>query len=642
MANEYYPNLFSPLKLRGLTLRNRIQTGPMSMTELGPKEELSAENIAFYERLAQGGAAVVTIGESIIASDNGKTHHQQVMLGRDEVIPSLVKVADAIHAHGALADIEISHGGAMADPAYNNGAGAMGPVGFVDEWGDTIIAMDEAMMDKIADSFADAVETVRRCGFDMAMIHCGHGWLLGQFLSPHYNTRTDEYGGSREKRNRFPLMVLKRVRERVGNAFVLDMRISGDEFIEGGSGIDDCVSFCKEAQKYVDIINVSAGAPWTMRMAPSVFDGRGCNALFAAAVKKAVDIPVTTVGGFVDPEHMEEIIRSGGADGFIMGRGIVADPDMPRKAKAGKDGLIHKCLRCYVCNEGLYTTRNPRCSINPTAGRELETKWLSPAPASKKVLIAGGGPGGMTAAVTAARRGHSVTLYEKSGELGGALKVERHLPFKIDMVNFKDTLIRELNEAGVTVKLGAALTPELAGAENADVIIAAVGAKPLVLPIPGVDGDNVIIGEEAFDDGAQIGKSVAVIGGGLVGCEIGLQLAREGKDVTVIEMRGEVVPDAAPDYRRFLMPELEKSVTMAVNTRCVSITREGVNAVDSEGSDVLVKADTVILAAGYVARNDEAEALRECAPEFRTIGDCVRAGRVYAATRDGYDAAINI
>jgi len=642
MPNKFYPNLFSPLKVGGLTLKNRIQTGPMSMTELSPTEGLSPENIAFYESLAKGGAAVVTIGESIIPTDNGKTHHQQIMLGRNEVLPSLVQVADTIHAHGALANIEISHGGAMADPAYNNGKSAMGPVGFVDEWGDTILEMDEPMMNQVADSFAAAVETVRKCCFDMAMIHVGHGWLLGQFLSPLYNTRTDQYGGSRENRNRFPLMVLERVRNRVGKDFVLDMRISGSEFLDGGAEIEDCVAFCIEAQKYVDLINVSAGAPWTTRMVPSIFDERGCNAVFAAAVKKDVQIPVTTVGGFVDPEHMEQIIAEGTADGIILGRGVVADPELPNKARSGKADTIHKCIRCFVCNEGLYSTRNLRCSINPAAGREFQTKLLPPAKTSKRVLVAGGGPGGMTAAITAARRGHQVILYEKSKELGGALKFDAHLPFKHDLIRFRDTLATELEEAGVTIKMNTALMPETAKTENADILIAAIGAKPVVPKIPGVDNENVMIAEAVFTGGKSVGDNVVIIGGGLVGCEIGLQLARKGKNVTVIEMRQEVVPDAAPDYRRFLMVELEKAVRCETNTRCVYINAKGVTCIDAEDSQRLFKADTVVVAAGYRALSDEAEALRDIALEFRVIGDCFKARRVYEAVKDGYDAAVNI
>jgi 2,4-dienoyl-CoA reductase-like NADH-dependent reductase (Old Yellow Enzyme family)/thioredoxin reductase len=655
MKEKYFPHLFSPLKVGNVYWKNRIQTGPMSMTELGPDETLGAENIAFYESLARGGAAVVTIGESIIRSNNGKTHTQQIIIG-EKTLPSLTCAADVIHAHGAVANIEISHGGIMADPLYNKGNRLMGPVGLFDDYAGEVIGMDEAMMNDVADAFGEAALDVKRCGFDMAMIHAGHGWLLSQFLSPLYNTRKDEYGGSAENRNRFPLMVLKRVRDRVGRSFTLDMRVSGSEFLEGGAEIEDCVAFCAEAQNYVDIINVSAGAPWTKRMVPSVFEERGVNAVFAAAVKQAVDIPVTTVGGFADPAHMERVIAEGGADGIVLGRGIVADPQLPNKARRGKSDFIHKCIRCFVCNEALYSTRNLRCSINPAAGRELMANGNSvsnpgfaanPAANSAragKILVAGGGPGGMTAAITAARRGFDVVLYEKSDTLGGALKIDAHIPFKNDITEYCASLVAELADAGVVVRRGEALTPEIAKAQNADAVIAALGARPLIPSIPGIDGENVVLAENVFTQEISPTSRILVIGGGLVGAEIGLCFAKKGHVVTIVEMRDGIAVDATPDYRRFLLAEIENedNMEMKTETRCVAVTKGGVMCRTNDGEETEYGADIVILAAGYTALTDEAEALRGSAPEFRAIGDCVKAGRICAAVRAGYDAGLFI
>ncbi len=236
---------------------------------------LSAENIAFYREMAKGGAAVVTVGESIVRTDCGKTHAQMLMLGDPKVWPSLCAVTDAIHEFGALASIEISHGGEMADPAYNNGVDSIGPVDHIDSYGDHIIGMTEEMMDDVANAFAEAAETCKMCGFDMVQIHVGHGWLLGQFLSPLTNTRTDQYGGSMENRARFPAMVVERVRQRVGRSMALDMRISGAEFVEGGATIEDAIHFVKTVEPWIDMVNVSAGSPWWGHMFPSVFEEPG-------------------------------------------------------------------------------------------------------------------------------------------------------------------------------------------------------------------------------------------------------------------------------------------------------------------------------------------------------------------------------
>lgn len=638
-----FPNLFSPMRVGPVVMKNRIETGPMSIVEMDPRECLTDQAVSYYESLAAGGAAVVTLGESIVRTTNGKTHAQQMMLGRDEVRFSLKKFTDAVHTHGALANIEISHGGCMADHAYNNGEKSIGPAGLVDEWGDEIIGMDEAMMDDVAEAFAEAAETCRNCGFDMVQIHCGHGWLLNQFLSPYYNTRTDEYGGSIENRARFPLMVIDRVRARVGRTIALDMRVSGSEFIDGGLEIDDVVKFCKMCEDRVDMINVSAGAPWSKRMAISVFEERGINSEFSAAVKKAVTkIPITSVGGYTDPELMEKYLTEGRADGFILGRSILADHQLPEKARTGREDRIHRCIRCYVCNQSQYhENRVLECTINPTAGREFEAKMFPPAGPRRKVIVAGGGPGGMEAAITAAKRGHEVILFEKEDELGGALKFARHIPFKKDLDNYAKTLELELRkDTYVEIRLSTPLTAELIAAEKPDLVIAALGADPIIPPIKGIDGPNVTLGTTMFDPGVEIGHKVAVIGGGLVGCEAGLHLAFNGHDVTIIEMREDVAIDATADHRRFMMGHLEENVKMACNYTVTEVTAEGVRARAADGSEKMFYADTVILAAGLRARETEAEALRSYEYDFVRIGDCKRARKVFNAVREGFDAAI--
>jgi 2,4-dienoyl-CoA reductase-like NADH-dependent reductase (Old Yellow Enzyme family)/thioredoxin reductase len=565
-----------------------------------------------------------------------------LMLGRDEVRPSLVKVADAIHAHGALANIEISHGGAMADPAYNGGHSAIGPCGYIDAWGDKIIQMDEEMMDDVAEAFAEAAVTVRDCGFDMVMIHCGHGWLLSQFLSPLYNKRTDQFGGSMENRARFPLMVIDRIRQRVGRTLALDMRISGSEFLEGGMEIGDCIAFCKMVEDRVDMINVSAGAPWTKRMSITCFEERGINSEFSMAVKEAVTkIPVTSVGGYTDPELMEQFLEEGRADAFVLGRSILADPQLPTKARTGKADQIHRCLRCAVCNQYLYHKgRVLHCSINPFAGREREIKYLPPALTHQKVLVAGGGPAGMEAAITAARRGHEVTLYEKSSTLGGALNYLQSIPFKQDLPRFAKALIAELDAAGVTVHMKTPLTKTIIDKEKPDLVIAAIGAEPLIPNIKGIDLPNVMLATELYRSDTEVGARVVIIGGGLVGCEDGLNLAMEGHQVTILEMQDEVAPDAAPEHRKPLLFRLENETVIACGIKVTEVTLEGVKALGKDGQEQFFPADTVVLAAGFYARAQEAESLRGTEYEFRVVGDCRKPRKIMDAVREGCDAAL--
>lgn len=637
-----FKKLFSPLKVGTVTMKNRIQTGPMSIVELDPKGGYTDECFAFYESLAAGGAAVVTLGESIVGTNNGMTHDQQINFDNPAVPYYLQKMADIVHARGALIDIELSHGGGMSDPAYNNGVQSMGPSAMTDEWGDNIREMTREDMDEVKEKFCRAAEICRDCGFDMVMLHFGHGWLLHQFLSPKWNRRTDEYGGSRENRARYPLEVLRAVRERVGKTINLDMRISGSEFIEGGSDIDDCVYFCEHAQEYVDIMNISAGMPWGIRMAISQFEERGINSEFSAAVKKVVTkCPVSSVGGYTDPYLMERFLEEGRCDSFVLGRSILADPQLPDKARTGRVKEIHQCLRCYICNQAQYHScgRLLRCAINPYAGREALFRAGVPAVEPKKIIVVGGGPGGMEAAITARKRGHRVILCEKSSELGGWLRMEKHLWFKKDMVNYVDTLAYECELNGVEVRMNTAVTKEYLEAEKPDYVIAAMGSEPFAPPIPGKDGPNVCFAVDCFNDSVILGDKIAIIGGGSIGCEVGLQLGSMGKDVSIIEMRSDVFVDATADYRRFILPHIEKNTKICCDLTVAEIKPNGVMAKDKDGKEVFFPADNVLMAAGLKPKAAEAEALRSDGYELIIIGDARKPGKVYDAVRQGFDAA---
>jgi 2,4-dienoyl-CoA reductase-like NADH-dependent reductase (Old Yellow Enzyme family)/thioredoxin reductase len=654
MVDRKYPNLFSPIKIGPLIFKNRIVSAPTSVAELSPECYLTKDNIAYFKLKAKGGAAVVTVGESIVHSATGRSHPKQILLDDEGVIPSLVETADAIHQYGAIASIELSHGGMECDPVFLGGRNPIGPsatsteIGFRTKGANVVVVeeMSEALMNEIADAYAAGAATVKLAGFDMCMIHAGHGWLLAQFFSPLTNKRKDRFGGSVENRARFPLMVIDRIRERVGKDFPIELRISGSELTEGGLTLEDAVAISRTVEDKVDLIHVSAGAHSVINtmtvMHPSMFLPHGCNVYLAEAIKKAVRIPVVTVGGISDPKQMEEIIKSGRADIIALARGLLADPELPRKAQYGRDDEIVHCLRCFDCIGGMFVTRTMKCAVNPIIGREYEYGFSAKATERKKVLIAGGGPAGMQAAITAAERGHEVILCEKTDSLGGALKFARAVSFKEDVNRFNEYQIRKVGSLAVKVLLNTEVTPDLIALERPDVLVAAVGAEPIIPGIPGIDKKSVILAVDAYKDGTTVGQKVVVIGGGMVGCETGLHLSQKGKDVTIIEMLDDVAIDANIMHRRALMLELEKSVQIKVGIKCTEITDDGVMTVDKDKKQSLFNADTIILAVGYKSRSGVVNALRGTAPEFTAIGDCLIPKKVLQAVRTGYDAAMAI
>jgi 2,4-dienoyl-CoA reductase-like NADH-dependent reductase (Old Yellow Enzyme family)/NADPH-dependent 2,4-dienoyl-CoA reductase/sulfur reductase-like enzyme len=655
--NRFYPHLFEPIRIGRLLLKNRLIASPNSQNDINPDGTLHERNNAYFARKAQGGAASVTIGDGIVERHRGKDHPVQLLLDSDACLPSLVRCAEGIHRFGAIASLELSHGGVCSDPAFIGGQRPIGPsevpvkIGFQteEEVETRSEAMTPAMMADLAEKFAEGAARAKLAGFDMCCVHGGHGWLLGQFLSPNMNLRTDEYGGSVENRCRFPIMVVRAIREATGPDFAIEYRLNGDDFFPGGLTIDDAVAACKILEPYVDAFHVSAGVHYsrssTLITHSLLFEPRGHLVHLAAAVKAAVKLPVITVGGHAEPAEMERIVASGQADIIAIARQTLADPDTIHKAQSGREAEIRRCLRCGYCQAARFTLGTARCSVNPEIGQEESLRFLRRADRPKRVFVAGGGPAGMQAALTAARLGHAVTLYEKTDSLGGALRFAKSVPFKSDLFKLTETMAAELAHCGVDVRLRAEVTPALVQEAAPDVLIAAFGAKPIIPPIDGVDKPFVKLASQAEQTG-EIGDRVVVIGGGLVGCETAIHLARRPNrqnEITIVEMLDKFAGDSNFRYRWVVEEQLEKSkVTLLLRTRCVAITDAGVVVRDAAGEERTIPADTAVIAAGVRSSRDEAEALRECAPVYIPIGDCVKPGQVTQAIRAGHDAALAI
>ena len=646
---RHFPHLCSPITIGRVTFRNRMFSAPMGGTDITNDGCIGPKSTAFYELRGKGGAGAVTVSECMVHPETDGSHAYHLDTSILNSLAAATYTADAIHRHGAVPSLELSHSGMyagtyMTDKSKQHNMHQWGPSDTVRPDGVPVKALTTDMLSDIVASYGRVAGLAKRAGFGMIMIHGGHGWLLNQFLSPYFNKRTDEYGGSLENRCRLAIEVLKSVREAVGPGFPIEFRMSGSELFEGGYDLAEGVRIAQMIEPYVDIIHVSAG---TYQRGfgdthPSMFKEHGCNVYLAAEIKKHVSVPVATLGGLNDPQQMEEIIASGKADIVYMARALLADPFLPRKIMENRENEIVHCLRCFTCMAERAVTATRRCTVNPLIGREIEGNEVSPAPVSKKVLVAGGGPGGLYAAYTAARRGHQVILCEKEAQLGGILKSEQAIPFKQEMYQLSQTYALFARNSGVEIRTSTEVTPEYVEKENPDALIIAVGSEPLVPPIKGLDGDNVVIVNDYYLEKEKVTDQVVVLGGGLAGCECAIHLGMEGKHVHLVEMRQELAPDANIRHRPLLLKEVDKYVTVHTGCKGLAVTDEGVLCETDTGEEILIPGTSVICALGQHSRTSLVNSLRDSAPYIAVIGDASKLSTITNAVYEGYHAALDI
>lgn len=644
-----YPNLCKPITLGRTTFRNRMFSAPMGGTDITNDGCIGPKSTAFYELRGKGGAGAVTVSECMVHPETDGSHAYHLDESILNSLASATYTADAIRRHGAIPSLELSHSGMyagtyMTDKSKQKSMNQWGPSDTVRPDGVEVKALSKEQIADIVASYGHVAGLAKRAGFEMLMIHGGHGWLLNQFLSPYFNKRTDEYGGSLENRCRLAIEVLKSVREAVGSFFPIELRMSGSELFEGGYNLEEGCHIAEQLAPYIDLLHVSAG---TYQRGfgdthPSMFKEHGCNVYLAAEIKKHVSVPVATIGGLNDPAQLEEIIASGKADVVYMARALLADPFLPRKVMENRDDEIVKCLRCFTCMAERAATSTRRCTVNPLIGREMEGDEVFPASVKKKVLVAGGGPGGLYAAYTAARRGHEVILCEKEAKIGGILKSEQALPFKHEMYELAGTYRILAEKSGVEIRTNTEVTPEYVRKESPDALIIAVGSEPLVPPIKGLDGENVVVVNNYYLEKEKVGDNVVVFGGGLAGCECAIHIGMEGKKVHLVEMRDELAPDANVRHRPLLLKEIEKYVTVHTGYKGLEVTPEGIVCEDKEGNRQLVPGKSVVCALGQRSKTKVVEALRDSAGYVAVIGDASRVSTITNAVYWGYHAALDI
>ena len=673
--------LYSPITLANTMFRNRIFASPIGL-EYYPDERLHPGDdfIAFFERKARGGAATVCIGSAMADNSRGAIG-PTFRLDDPTALSPIFRLARCINMHGAVADVELQHCGASSYYSKTGlGNEIYGAYASTNGMGMDIPEMPEEIIIETIKKFGDAAQTAKHCGFGMVTLHAGHGWLLNQFLGPG-NNRKDQWGGSMPNRARIVNAISADIKKKCGQNFPVCVRISGTEIYDGGYDIEYGVEIAKQLDGHCDLINVSVGAHEDASvftaMSPSMFLEDGVNVKYAAQVKKVMKhSSIAAVGALADPEFLEEIVASGKADVVMLCRELMADPDMPFKAQCGKENEVRKCLRCFECFSGHFTKQTSYCAVNPEIGFEREIKYADPVVKyKKKVLVAGGGVGGMQAALTASGRGHEVILCERSDILGGALRCEQKVPFKQNLQRYLDLQSELLARSSVELRMNTEVTPELAKEIAPDVIIAAFGAKPYVPAIPGIGGKNVFPAEYIYMHAEETGNRVMILGGGLSGIELSIYLAQLGKDVSIMEMgnslnfSGNVIHSMAVfnEFKRYGINVITSTKAMEITANgvqgeyvgdefslpepCETLKKgmlESVVTVASLSRDTTVgekkfyEADTVVYALGQVPLRGEADALRRCAPLFFMVGDCLEPKNMYAANSTAFVIARDI
>lgn len=627
-----YEHIFKPLKIGPLTVKNRIEVSPAEPFLCTNDGLVTDEFIAFTSSMARGGAGIVTVGDSPVTQAYAHENRYVVNLADPFVIHGLAKLTDAIHRYGAIASIELNL-------RLHN---------FPDD-------MTTQDIKGIIQAFADAALRCKKAGFDMVMLHGGHGHTVAQFYSPLMNKRTDEYGTATfENRCRFANELLDAVRAAIGQEMAIEWRMSGDELTDGGVGIDDALLFAKAIETKIDLIHISAGNMYnlsslTYTMQPAYLP-MATNVRFAERMKKELDIPVTSVGSF-NLELAEDAISSGKADMIAMIRQFIADPDCVIKAKRGKGDEIRPCIRCMVCTgDDPHGCPKPlRCTVNPVIGRHPLFDTIPKSFPSKKVVVIGGGAAGLEAARRFAERGNSVILFEKEAVLGGSLIAAGANALKGDIRRYADWSVRMTERTpGIDIRLSTEATREGVLAENPNTVVIAVGSTPFIPDIPGITSDNVSLAADVDLGKAHVGQRVVLIGAGLTGTETAVALAREGHNVTLIDMLSiEEIDNRSTTSRSVaaLLRRMAQEADITVKTGLIAkeITPDSVIASTQDGSAVLLPCESVVLSMGVRPRSDLIDIFNDCAADVFIVGDCTsKAGNITTAVREGFYAAVNI
>ena len=643
---ERFSHLFRSIKIGPLEVKNRIVMPPMN-TGYSTPDGLPTEKMSnYYRARAQGGVGLIIV-EAAIIHPSARLHPHMLVLYDDRAIGDLQRLTRTIQECGAKVAIQLFHPGRQSttqETGYQPIAPSPIPCPVCRE---IPRELSIAEIKEVINMYVTAAQKAKEAGFDLVELHGAHGYLINQFLSPHTNKRTDEYGGNLRARSRFVQEIIQGIKQRLGKDFPISCRINGADNIKGGLTLADTQLLAPMLEEAgADVIHVSAsvygGYPSTI--APMAEEA-GYFIPLAEGIKKAVKVPVIAVGKIHDPFLAEDTIRQGKADLVAMGRALIADPDLPNKIAHGRLTEIRKCISC---NQGcldrehniLLPVAQPEsnvhllCMQNPDIGQEYIN--INPVKNPKKVLIIGGGPGGMAAARAAALQGHDVSLYEEAQKLGGQLNLAAIPPKKQAFKEVIEYLSCQSEELGVKTCLEIKVTPSLVKTLAPDIVILATGALPITPQIPGIYQENVVSAWDILQDKAEAGDKALIIGGGQIGCEVASLLVDKGKKVTIVEMLDQFAGNMGRVSRWYLLHKLTGAgVELLKNVTVTEIKGRDISIEANGNKDCLSGFDTIVFAVGSRPRNELETEIRGLVSEMHIVGDALQPRKALEAIYEG-------
>jgi 2,4-dienoyl-CoA reductase-like NADH-dependent reductase (Old Yellow Enzyme family)/thioredoxin reductase len=643
----YYQNIFKEGKIGNLSLKNRVVMSPMGTNLAGPAGEVTDQLVAYYEERAKGGTGLIIVEFTCVDYEYGKGFVRQLRLDDDCYIPGIHRIADTIHKYGTKVFVQIHHAGRQSSSALINGKQIVAPSNVVSTAiGEEPRELTTVEVKELVGKFVKTAERCKQAGIDGVEVHGAHGYLINQFLSPQTNLRTDEYGGSFENRMRFLEEIIDGIREKCGEDYPVTVRLSVDEFVEGGIDLE----LGKQISQYletlgVDGLHISCGTYESMdRIIESPLFEQGWRVYMAEEIKKVVNIPVITVGSIREPRFVEDILSEGRADFVAIGRGLIADPEWVNKTMEGRDVEIRKCINCLHCIHSAMGGSHILCSINARAGRELEFKEQQQLPANKNchVVIVGGGPGGMEAARNLSLKGYHVTLFEKENKLGGQLHLVTDPNYREKMMWHIDYLSNEMKRLNIDVRLNNEATVEGITALNPYAVILATGGRPKLPQVNGNDLAHVYTYEDIkLRDIMFSNNKVTVIGSGMICHGTNRRLAEAGNDVTFVEIPTKASKRIGSDTRLRLLEKLKQvNVNIITDHKLEEILSDRVIIQDlGSGNQVEIESEYVIVAMGIEAYNPLEGALMEQMKNVFVLGDAAGVSSLGDATRDGFEKA---